>query len=188
MKSLFIAIVLSVLTALCANAQYIPEQNGDYSIVSRSNHANILTLNGETLSYGKTVSYINSHLGADEAEAWDKASKQLQTGRRLLIGFGATTAAGTLMIAGSFMYEHYIRKSEHTCTDGFYASLLGITGGCVAIIGVAGLLGGTGVYCVAQKRLNNITDDLNAASSGHTSCWSFNIGMQRYGVGLAIDF
>ena len=134
------------------------------------------------------------------AADWDKARKGFNAGKGMLIGFGSLTGAG-LLVTGVGVVGMMVEGVALGIGTAFVAPLavvagedpeitynskfrgVAIAGLCATGVGVLGIAAGTTVYCVYKKRMNNIADACNAVPSA-----SLSFGMQRHGVGLALNF
>ena len=187
---LAVAAVMVLANSLPAMAQY----NDIYRKGAKLYSSDDVLLTAEQIS-----AMMNSVEGLSY-ETWVKNTKGFKAGKGLLIASGSLTGVGivTLGIGAVGMMIEGLAVGIGTVFFAPLASLSGeelevamdskfrgvaIAGLAMTGTGIAGLITGTTVYCVYKKRLNNMVDSCNSASHLNVS-----LGIQQYGVGLAVNF
>ena len=191
-KLVFLAViaVMVLANALPAMAQY----NDIYRKGAKLYSSDDVLLTAEQIS-----AMMNSVEGLSY-ETWVKNTKGFKAGKGLLIASGSLTGVGivTLGIGAVGMMMEGIavgigitfvapmaafagEELEFAMSSKFRG--VAIAGLAMTGTGIAGLITGTTVYCVYKKRLNNMVDSCNSASHLNVS-----LGIQQYGVGLAVNF
>ena len=193
MKKLVFLAVIAVM--ILANA--LPSM-AQYNDIYRKG-VKLYSSDGIMLTSEQISAMMNSVEGLSY-ETWVKNTKGFKAGKGLLIASGSLTGVGivTLGIGAVGMMIEGLAVGIGTVFFAPLASLSGeelevamdskfrgvaIAGLAMTGTGIAGLITGTTVYCVYKKRLNNMVDSCNSASHLNVS-----LGIQQYGVGLAVNF
>lgn len=131
---------------------------------------------------------------------WEKYCTCFKAGKGLLIASGSLTGAGLLTLGigavglmvegisigvGVGLLAPVMAISGETPEITYDSRFRGvaIAGLVMSGTGILGLATGTAVYCVYKKRLDNMVDAYNGTAEA-----SLSFGLQRNGVGFALDF
>jgi len=184
MKRLILISLLAVIAmadALQASAQY----NDIYRQGTK-----LFSSEGIQLTPEEVSMLFSSDEGLSYSD-WEKYCTCFKAGKGLLIASGSLTGTGLLTLgigAVGLMVEGIsigvgvgLLAPEITYDSRFRG--VAIAGLVMSGTGILGLATGTAVYCVYKKRLDNMVDAYNGTAEA-----SLSFGLQRNGVGFALDF
>ena len=191
-KSLVMMLILGGLLFGCAEAA------AQYASLHRKGA--FLYSDGMKLSQEQMQTLFEGTDGLTYAD-WKKAAAGFNTGKGLLIGFGALTGTGIITLGvgavglmvegvavgvGTAFIAPFASAAGEPVDIGYKSKFAGVAtaGACMIGGGLLCMVAGTTVYCIYKKKLNRMT----AVCNDSVSEVQLSFGMKDHGIGFSLEF